>query len=157
MSKTNVEIVRELLAGATDREVVYRLVAPDAVYVSLTYDNPELKKLMPWAGTHEEGPDGLLNTFVGVHRFWTIDTFNIEQIFGDGDNVAVFGSFTVHSVKLDKVFLSPFSVLATLKDGQVTYMQYLEDTFGTASTFRSGGSWKFQSNPDGDEFEVPTT
>jgi hypothetical protein len=45
MSKTNVEIGHELLEGASDREVVYRLVAPDAVYVSLTFDNPDLKTI----------------------------------------------------------------------------------------------------------------
>lgn len=154
MSKTNVEIVRELLEGATEREVVDRLVAPDAVYVSLTFDNPELKKLMPWAGTHKNGRAAILKTFQDVNAFWTIEEFKIQQIFGESENVAVFGTFTVHSVKLDKIFASPFAVLATVKDGLVTYMQYMEDTFGTGSTFRSSGSWKFQSDPEGGEVEV---
>ena len=154
MSKTNVEIVQELLEGATDREVVYRLVAPDAVYVSLTFDNPDLKKLMPWAGRHTNGPAGIFDVFAMVNRHWTIDEFEIQQIFGEGKNVAVFGTFTVHSVKLDKIFVSPFAVLATVKDGLVTYMQYMEDTFGTGSTFRSSGTWKFQSDPNGGEVEV---
>lgn len=154
MSQTNIEIVRELLAGATQSEVVERLVAPDAVYVSLTYDNPELKRLMPWAGTHADGRAAILKTFQDVNSFWTIEEFDIRHIFGEGENVAVFGSFTVHSVKLDKTFVSPFSVHAQLKDGLVTYMQYMEDTFGTGSTFRSGGIWKFQSNPGGGEVEV---
>jgi hypothetical protein len=35
-----------------------------------------------------------------------------------------------------------------------TYMQYMEDTFGTGSTFRSGGSWKFQSDPIGGKVEI---
>jgi hypothetical protein len=26
-------------------------LAPDVTYVSLNYDNPDLKKIMPWAGT----------------------------------------------------------------------------------------------------------
>ncbi len=154
MNKTNIEIVRELLEGATKPEVVNRLVAPDAVYVSLTYDNPELKKLMPWAGTHEDGRAAILKTFQDVNAFWKIEEFDIRDIFGSEENVAVFGSFTVHSVKLGKTFVSPFAVFAKLKDGSVTYMQYMEDTFGTGSTFRSGGSWKFQSNPDGGEVEV---
>ena len=29
----------------------------------------------------------------------------------------------------------------------MTYMQFMEDTFATASSFRSGGTWKFQSDP----------
>ncbi len=154
MSKTNVEIVQELLEGATEREVVYRLAAPDVVYVSLTFDNPDLKKIMPWAGRHTNGPEGILDVFVTLNRFWKIEEFKIQQIFGEGENVAVFGTFTVHSVKLDKIFTSPFAVLATVKDGLVTYMQYMEDTFGTGSTFRSSGTWKFQSDPEGGEVEV---
>ncbi len=155
VQKNNVGIVRELLAGATDPEVVTRLVAPDATYVSLSYDNPDLKKIMPWAGTHnEEGPAAFLGTFVGVHTFWTVEEFDIRQIFGSGENVAVFGSFTLRSKKLGKVVTSPFSVLAKVKDGSVTYMQYMEDTFATGSTFRSGGTWKFQSDPEGGEIEI---
>ena len=154
MSKSNIEIVRELLAGATKADVVHRLVADEAVYVSLTFNNPELQKLMPWAGTHADGRAAILKTFQDVNTFWTIEDFDIRQIFGEGENVAVFGSFTVHSVKLDKTFVSPFAVYARVKDGHVTHMQYLEDTFGTGSTFRSGGVWKFQSNPAAGEFEV---
>ncbi len=154
MPHNNISIVQELLKGATKREVVDRLVAHDAVYVSLTYDNPDLKKLMPWAGTHSNGRDAFLETFQAVNTFWTVEEFDIRAIFGDGEDVAVFGSFTVHSVKLDKTFVSPFSIHAKVKDGLVTYMQYMEDTFGTGSTFRSGGSWKFQSDPSGGEVEI---
>ena len=155
MSKTNIEIVRELLSGATDPEIVYALVAPDATYVSLTYNNPDLTKIMPWAGTHKsEGPAAVLKTFVDVNRYWTVVDFEPLQILGDGENVAVFGSFTLKSKKLGKQFTSPFSVLATVKNGKVTYMQYMEDTFGTGTTFRSGGTWKFENNPDGGEIEI---
>jgi len=155
MSKTNIEIVRELLRGATDPKIVYALVAPDATYVSLTYKNPELTKIMPWAGTHTgEGPAAVLKTFVDVNRYWTVIEFEPQQILSDGENVAVFGNFTLKSKKLRKQFTSPFSVLATVKNGKVTYMQYMEDTLGTGATFRSGGTWKFESNPDGGEVEI---
>ncbi|AVH71522.1 nuclear transport factor 2 family protein [Nostoc sp. 'Lobaria pulmonaria (5183) cyanobiont'] len=155
MSSTPVEIVQALLKDPTNAEVVNRLVSPDAIYVSLSYDNPDLKKLMPWAGTHKDGPASVFKVFQELNTFWNIEAFDIQQIFGEGENVAVFGSFTVHSVKLDKTFISPFSVLAKVKNGLVTYMQYMEDTFGTGSTFRSGGTWTFQSNPDGSEVSVP--
>ena len=129
----------------------HRLVSPDAVYVSLSYDNPELKKLMPWAGTHNDGRAPVLKTFYDVNTFWTIEEVDLRDIFGEGENVTVFGSFTVRSAKL---FTSPFSIQLKLKDGLVTYMQYMEDTFGTGSTFRSGGSWKFQSDLIGGEVEI---
>jgi uncharacterized protein len=154
MGKSNIEIVRELLEGVTKREVVERLVHPDAVYVSLTWDNPELKKIMPWAGTHRDGRAAILKTFQDVNKFWKIEEFEIRDIFGDGDNIAVFGSFTLHSVKLGKTFTSPFSIHVKVKDGGVTYMQYMEDTLGTAWTFCSGGSWRFEGDPRGGEVEV---
>ncbi|WP_138504962.1 nuclear transport factor 2 family protein [Nostoc sp. PA-18-2419] len=155
MSNINVEIVQELLKGATKPEVVNRLVAPEAIYVSLTYDNPDLKKLMPWAGTHKDGPASVLKVFQELNTFWMIEDLEVQDAFGEGENVALFGTFTTHSVKLDKKFTSPFVFFAKVKNGLVTYMQYMEDTFGTGSTFRSGGTWTFQGNPDGSEVSVP--
>jgi ketosteroid isomerase-like protein len=152
--RTNVEVVQDLLKGATQSHVVNALVADDAVYVSLTYDNPELKKVMPWAGMHKDGKAAILKTFTDVNRYWTVVEFDIQQIFGEGNDVAVFGSFTLRSTKLKKMFTSPFSILATVRNGKVTYMQYMEDTFGTGSTFRSSGTWRFQSDPGGGEVEV---
>ncbi len=158
MPKTNVEIVQELLAGATQPEVVDRLVSPDAVYISLTYDNPDLKKMMPYAGVHQDGKEWILKTFQIVHTIWHIEDFKIDTAFGDdGENVAIFGSFTTHSVVTDKKFNSPLAVLAKVRDGQVVFMQYMEDTFGTGATFHVGGVSKFHSAPEGDEVEVGPT
>lgn len=157
MPKTNVEIVQELLAGATDPEVVERLVSPDAVYMSLTYDNPALKKLMPFAGVHQDGKAAVLKTFQSVHTLWHIEDFKTDTTIGEGENVALFGSFTTHSVVLDKKFRSPWCVLAKVKDGLVTYMQYMEDTFGTGSTFHASGVAKYRSDPAGGEVEVGPT
>ena len=154
MSQSNEEIVEELLKGATDKTVVERLMAEESVYMSLTFDNPELKRLMPWAGIHQNGRDGILYTFQTLTTFWHIDDFTIKDIFGSGEDVAVFGSFTVHSKNLDKIFVSPFAVHAKLRDGQVIYLQYMEDTFGTGATFRSRGVWTFAGDPSGEEVHV---
>ena len=151
MKDSNVELVKELLLGATNPEVVRRNVDPSATYVSLTYDNAELKKLMPWAGTHEDGPEAILWTFQHVNAFWKIEDLTIEDAFGSEDKVAIFGRFTTHSVRLNKSFTSPFAVLCRLRNERVIYMQYMEDTFGTSSTFRASGSWTFMSDPAGGE------
>ena len=155
MSNSNVEVVQELLNGILDPTVVHRLVAEDADYVSLTFDNPDLKKLMPWAGTHVKGgPAAFLEVFGELHRRWKIENFEIQDLFGDGNRVAAFGTFTTHSVRLDKSFTSPFGILCKLKDGLIIYMLYMEDTFGTGSTFRSSGNWRFQSDLSGEQVEV---
>ena len=151
--KTPVQIVQQLLQGSKDPAVVHALVAPDAIYVSLNYENAELKKIMPWAGT-SKGPEAILTTYTTVGERWENQAFDIETIFGVDENVAVFGRFTYKSKTLGKAVTSPFSILAKVRHGQVIYMQFMEDTFGTAATFRSGGSWKFRSDPAGGEVEV---
>jgi uncharacterized protein len=147
------EIVRTLLKSVRDPNTVKELCAPDVTYVSLNYTNSDLRKIMPWCGT-SHGPEAILKTFRDVGQFWAVDSFAPEEIFGEGGNVAVFGRFTYTSTKLQKTVTSPFSILCKVKDGKITYMQFMEDTFCTASSFRSGGTWKFQSDPQGDEVAI---
>ena len=150
MTVTPAEVVRAILDDPTNPEVVHKLVAADATYVSLNFDNPELRQIMPWAGTRT-GPDAILDTYTRVNRFWRSEAFEIGELFGEGENVAVFGRFTYRSTTLGKAITSPFAILAKVRDGQVVFMQFMEDTFGTAATFRSGGVAMFRSDPDGGE------
>jgi uncharacterized protein len=39
-------------------------------------------------------------------------------------------------------------------DGKVTHLQFLEDSYATASSFRKDGSWTVQTEADADPFEV---
>ena len=150
MPATPVEVVRAILSNPTDPEVVHRLVASDATYVSLNFDNPDLRQIMPWTGTGT-GPAAVLDTYTRVGRFWHAEASEIEELFGAGGNVAVFGRFTYRSATLGKAATSPFAILAKVRDGQVAYMQFMEDTFATAATFRSGGVASYRSDPDGGE------
>ena len=150
MAMAATDIVRTLLENPTDPDNVHRLVAPDATYVSLNFDNPELRRIMPWAGTRT-GPAAVLDTYATVNRFWHSEEFTIGELFGDGENVAVFGRFTYRSVTLGKAATSPFAILATVRDGRITFMQFMEDTFATAATFRSGGTATYRSDPGGGE------
>jgi uncharacterized protein len=96
----------------------------------------------------------IANTFRQVSEYWIIDAFNLQFIFGEGENVAVFGDFTYTSRKLRKQIRTPFAILLRLESGKITHMQFMEDTFCTAASFRSGGVWRFQSDPRGGEVEV---
>ena len=144
------DVVRTLLDDPTNPAVVRQLVAPDATYVSLNFENPELRRIMPWAGTRT-GPDAVLDTYTKVKRFWRSEAFTIDELFGEGGSVAVFGRFTYCSVTLGKAVTSPFAILAKVQDGKITFMQFMEDTFGTAATFRTGGTATYRSDPDGGE------
>ena len=147
------ETVRELLGHATDPAVVHRLVAADATYVSLNFDNADLKRIMPWAGT-SKGPQAIVDTYTRVARYWQNLGFAVDELFGSGENVAVFGRFTYRSNTLGREVTSPFSIFAKVRDGLVVHMQFMEDTFATAMTFRAAGTWTIRSDPDGPAIEV---
>jgi uncharacterized protein len=153
MARQPKEIVQTLLESIHDPDVVRALCASDVTYVSLNYSNPDLHKVMPWCGTGQ-GVNAISRTFDEVARYWSVDSFNPEAVFGEGENVAVFGRFTYTSTKLRKTITTPFAIFCKVRGDKVVYMQFMEDTFCTASSFRSGGNWKFQSDPDGGEVEV---
>ena len=150
MPKSPTETVLAFLDAAFDPERVAQgaadFVAPDATYVSLNFDDPDLARLMPWAGT-KRGREAFVENFRGVTTRWKVDAFEMGDILADEDRVAIFGSFTLRSVTLDQPATSPFAVFAKVKDGQISYFQYMEDTFATARTFRSGGTWTIDADP----------
>ena len=145
------EIVRAILDDPTDLATVSELMAPDASYVSLNEENVDLKRLMPWAGTRRDGPKALVETYARVGRYWANESFEIEDVIEGKDKAAVFGRFTYRSITLGKVVTSPFAILAHVADGRVTHMQFMEDTFATAASFRVGGEAVFRADPDGGE------
>ena len=147
------EIVQALLNDIRNPQTVRDLCAQDVTYVSLNYNNPGLRKIMPWCGTGK-GVDAVSKTLHDVSERWSIDSFIPEAIFGEDENVAVFGRFTYTSTKLGKTVTSPFAIFCKVHGGKVTHMQFMEDTFATAASFRSGGSWTFQSDPRGGEVEI---
>jgi hypothetical protein len=62
--------------------------------------------------------------------------------------------FAYKSTILSRVVTSPFAVFAKCQDGRCSYLQFMEDTFATGASFRSGGTWTFQSNPNGERVEI---
>jgi hypothetical protein len=85
---------------------------------------------------------------------WENQAFNVAAMFGSDENVAVFGDFRYKSHSLGKVVSSPFSIFMKVVDGQVTFLQFQEDTYATASSFRKAGSWTIQTEPDTAPFQV---
>ena len=153
MSPSSIEVVGQWLENLLDPEVVNSVVAPEAIYVSLNTDNPELHKIMPWAGT-SRGPRAFLNNLGMMFTRWENQAFNVTTMFASDENVAVFGDFRYKSHSLGKVVSSPFSILVKVVDGKVTYLQFLEDSYATASSFRKDGSWVVQTEPGAEPFQV---
>ncbi len=152
--KTPKETIELFLANTTNPDVIKSVVDTNATYISLNFNNPELQKIMPWAGTHDEGAKGFIDTFTGVNEFWTIQAFEVQDIFSEDEKVAVFGSFTYTSRILNKQVTSPFSILAKVKDEKIYHFMFMEDTFATAGSFRVTPAGTFHSDPKGIEFEL---
>ena len=146
-------VLQQLLQNTSNLKVLQELMTPDATYVSLNFDNPELKKIEPWAGTHK-GPQALSDVFAAIQRFWKTLDFKVTDTIEQGSRVALFGSFTYKSNATGKEITSPFGLLARFEGGKVAYLEFLEDSYGTAGSFKTGGSTRFHSDPSGREFEV---
>jgi len=78
----------------------------------------------------------------------------VPTLFASGENVAVFGDFLYKSNSLSKVVSSPFSILVKVVDGKVTYLQFLEDSYATAASFRKEGSWIVQTEAGTEPFRI---
>src|ERR1700740_1020153 len=148
---TNLSVVlQELLQNTSNLKVLRQRMTPDATYVSLNFDNLELKKVMPWTGTHK-GPQELFDVFGAIHRFWKTLDFKVTDTIEQGSRVAFFGSFTYKSNATGKKITSPFGLLARFEGDRVAYIQFLEDSYGTAGSFKTGGATRFHSDPSGKE------
>jgi ketosteroid isomerase-like protein len=153
MSASPIDVVGQWMQNLLDPEVINRVVAPDATYVSLNTQDAELSKIMPWAGT-SHGPQAFIGHLTMMFTRWENQAFNVTTMFASGENVAVFGDFRYKSHSLGKVVSSPFSILVKVVEGMVTYVQYLEDSYATAASFRQDGSWTVQTEPAAQPFRV---
>ena len=153
MSTNLTAVLQELLQNTSNLEALRELMTPDVTYVSLNFDNPELKKVEPWTGTHK-GPQALLDVFGAIRRFWNTLDFKVTDTIEQGSRVALFGAFTYKSIVTGREITSPFGLLARFEGDEVAYIQFLEDSYGTACSFKTGGATKFHSDPSGKEIEV---
>ncbi|MDR7015233.1 nuclear transport factor 2 family protein [Acinetobacter sp. 3657] len=142
------DVVTAFLANTgkdTIIEVSEALVDINATYISLSFNNPELKQIEPWAGT-SKGRQVYIDTFSNVGTYWNVDDFQVTDLISENETVAVFGSFTYTSVEVGHQFTSPFSILAKVQNGLITYFQFMEDTYASARSFRSSGKWTIKNN-----------
>jgi ketosteroid isomerase-like protein len=153
MSTNLTNVLQEVLLNTTNLTVLKRLMTPDATYISLNFDNPELKKVMPWTGTHQ-GPQALSDVFEAIQHYWKTLDFKVTDAIEQGSRVALFGSFTYKSNVTGREITSPFGLLARFEGDKVSYVQFLEDSYGTAGSFKTGGATRFHSDPSGKEVEI---
>ncbi|RWY47367.1 nuclear transport factor 2 family protein [Mucilaginibacter gilvus] len=150
---TPIETIKKFLDNTTNPDVIRTLVATDATYISLNYSNPDLEKIMPWCGT-KKGVESFVKNFEMVWQCWTANLFDPTEVFGSGENVAVFGTFNYTSNVLKQTVNTPFSIFAKVKEGKIYHFQFMEDTLATSASFRIGGAGKFQTFPGQEPFDL---
>lgn len=146
-------LLMTILENPSDLAHVRRYTSDDFMYVSLNYENHELKRIMPWAGT-TAGAEGLAQTFRDVAAAWSVVTFELQDTFENADGAAIFGYFTYRSNTLEKTVTSPLSILARSKHGKLSFVQFMEDTFATVRSFRESGTYHIKVDPDGSGLDV---
>lgn len=149
MSSNLSAVVQKLVQNLTNLPVLEELMTPDATWMSLTFDDPELKKIMPWVGVNV-GPKELPKIFAAIQRYWKTLDFQITDAIEQGSRVGLFGSFTYKAIATGKQVTSPFSLLARFEGEKIASVQFLEDSFGTAYSFKTGGKSLFY----GEEVQV---
>lgn len=156
MSTNPTDVVNDFLQNTAPDKVeaaARRLVADEATYISLNFENPELKRILPWTGTYK-GQQAFIKTFTEVAKAWKIEEFTVMDLFGADEDVAVFGSMTYRSISLGKVFRSPFAIHAKVRNGKIVFFQFMEDTFASSRSFSTGGKWTIKTDPHGASYEV---
>jgi hypothetical protein len=155
MSGSPIDVVSEWLQNALDENIVHRRATPDATFVSLHTDNAELNLIEPWTGI-SFGPQAFLDNLGMMSSRWENQVVNVTTIFAPEENVAVFGDFRYKSLSLNQTLTSPFSVHAKVVNGQITYVQFQQDTYAIAASVRRKGLWTIQTEPDAAPFLVRT-
>ena len=153
-SKAPKDVIQAFLVNSgkdSVQQAAEALVAEDATYISLNFDNPELERIEPWTGTRK-GRQIYIDTFSNVGTYWEVNDFQVSDVIADGELVAVFGQFTYTSVEVGHRFTSPFAIKARVENGLITFFQFMEDTYAPARSFRKSGSWEIQNN--GRRFQV---
>jgi hypothetical protein len=91
MGSTPSQVVENLLQNSLNPTIFNELVAPDVTYASLTLNNPELQKILSYAGVEKNGgPEAVLKVFGTVNKIRVSEAFRIHTHFDGGENVAVF-------------------------------------------------------------------
>ncbi|MDJ0781636.1 MAG: nuclear transport factor 2 family protein [Desulfosarcinaceae bacterium] len=158
--KPNKEIVAEFFAafGRRDLEAVASFFAEDIVYTVVGDPDgtppldPESKQAIPWIGTYH-GPAGAREFIAHLQRNIEVIGFGPQEVIGDGDVIAVFGSFSYRAVSTGRRFDSDYVIRIRLKDGKFSEYSFYENTYAVAAAFRTKGHWVQVF--DGTEVKVP--
>ena len=146
--KTNNEIVADFFAafGRRDLDTVESFFTDDIIYTVVgdpDGDPPldsESKQAIPWIGRYH-GKTGVREFIAHLQLNIEVIGFGPQEVIGDGDVIAVFGSFSYRAVSTGRRFDSDYVIRIRLKDGKFSEYSFYENTYAVAAAFRKEGSW----------------
>ena len=112
MTPSPAQVIQTLLANPLDLAIVKSVTTPDVTYVSLSEDNPELKRYLPWTGTNR-GPESIVRAFEGIGRAWETKAFEVREGRGTGRQ-----GRDVRHVHLTRAGVGPGDHVALLTAGE---------------------------------------
>ena len=146
--KTNKDIVADFFTAFRrwDPETVESFFTDDIIYTVVgdpDGDPPldsESKQAIPWIGRYQ-GKAGVRKFIAHLQRNIEVIGFGPQEVIGDGDVIAVFGSFSYRAVSTARRFDSDYAIRIRLKDGKISEYSFYENTYAVATAFRKEGSW----------------
>ncbi len=146
--KTNKDIVADFFAafGRGDLDTVESFFTDDIIYTVIgdpDGDPPldcESKQAIPWIGRYR-GKAGVRKFFAHLQRNIEVIGFGPQEVIGDGDVIAVFGSYSYRAVSTGRRFDSDYVIRIRLKDGKFSEYSFYENTYAVATALRKEGSW----------------
>jgi NADPH:quinone reductase-like Zn-dependent oxidoreductase len=151
--REKVDVVFDLVGGDAQKRSFLVLKEGGHLVSAVQPVSQEEAAMHHVTGTHK-GPQELFDVFAAIQRYWKTLDFKVTDSIEQGSRVAFFGSFTYKSNVTGKEITSPFSLLARFEGDKVAYVQFLEDSYGTAGSFKTGGTTRFHSDPSGKEVEI---
>src|SRR5690242_18698281 len=101
---------------------------------------------MPWTGT-SRGPQAFLDNLDTTFMRWENQALNVTTMFRLGGERGRVQGLPLPVPLARRVVTSLFSILLKVVDGRVTYMQFLEDSYATASSSPRAAPGPFRRSP----------
>ena len=143
MNDTPMEVVRQFLEDSADSLVLGRLVAQDATYVSLNYENGDLKGILTRTGICRTCP-ACIDAFSHLSQDLQNQTCEIRELFATGENVAVRGVLTRKPAMPGRSAATPFSIWAKVRNRKIVYLQFMEETVAPDVPDHADKSWRIR-------------
>ncbi|MEM8983020.1 MAG: nuclear transport factor 2 family protein [Pseudomonadota bacterium] len=161
--KTGVKVMGGFLSAFERRDLgaAMDMLTEDVVYIVIgdpggeTPIDRETCEAIPWIGRY----DGRK----AVRRFVSILQANIDiisiavsKVIENGEDIAVFGTFSYIAKSTGKRFDSDYAIRARIRGHGIAEYTFYENTYAVAAAFRTEGSWTVEhdvgasSVPSGD-------